>query len=86
MHVARAQSPCVAQAIAVMDRARQNIGDGFNAAMWMPRKPATEIFGTFIAEIIEQKEGIKFAWVCKPESAMQMNTCTFHCWGGVALF
>ena len=59
LHIPRAKGAGVAKAVAVIHGARQHIGDGFNAAMGMPRKALDKILGVFVAEIIEQQERVK---------------------------
>jgi hypothetical protein len=49
LQIARAQKALIAKAIAMFHRACQHIGDGFNAAMWVPWK-ATDIIGRIITD------------------------------------
>ena len=58
LHVAGGDGAAVAHAVTMLDRPGQNVRDGLNAAMRMPRKSREIIFGQLIAEIIEQKKRI----------------------------
>ena len=53
LHVAGPKRALVAKTVLVLHRAGKHIGDGLNAAMWVPRKARTIVVATIIAEVIE---------------------------------
>ena len=67
----------------MIDAAGQHIGDGLDAAMRMPREAREIISGALVPEVIEQKEGIEFGRVAKPERAMELDPCPLD--GGLGL-
>ena len=83
LHVAGAQLAAIAQAVAVLDRAGEHIGDGLDAAMRMPRETGAVIVGTIVAKIVQQQERIEFAGVAETESAAQLYARAFD--GGLGL-
>src|SRR5271169_1918819 len=44
----------------VLNRAGQDVGDGFDAAMWMPGKSGRVIVGVIVTEIVQQEKWIEF--------------------------
>ena len=77
LHIAAFQRAAIAKTVAVINRAREDIGDGFNAAMRMPRKTRHVITRGLPAEIVEQQEGVELGWIAKAEGAVQMHACAF---------
>ena len=59
LHVAGAERPVVAQAVGVVHRPRQHIGDGFDAPMGMPRQPGAVIARPIVAKVGEQQERVE---------------------------
>jgi hypothetical protein len=57
----------------VFHRARENVGDGFNPTVRMPRKSLEIIFRIFVAEVIEQKKWIEFLRLAEAECALQLD-------------
>src|SRR5262249_6196367 len=56
LHVAGAERAFVAEAVAVLDRAGQHVGDGLDAAVRVPGKSCAVVVRPVIAEIVEQQE------------------------------
>ena len=83
LEVAGADGAAVAHAVAVLDGAGQDVGDGFDAAMRMPREAGEVIVRNVVAEIIEQEEGIEVGGVAEAERAAQMHAGAFE--GGLGL-
>jgi hypothetical protein len=54
----------------LVDAPRQHIGDGLDAAVWMPWKPRAIILRTIVAEVVEQQEWIELAGITEAESAV----------------
>jgi len=77
LHVAGAERAAIAKTVAVLDRAREHIGDGLDAAMRMPGETGEIIGRPIVAEIIEQQERIGLLGVAKTESAAQLHAGTF---------
>ena len=68
LHVARADRAAVAQAVAVLDGARQHVGDGLDAAVRMPGEAGQVIVGTIVAEVVEQQERIELLVLPNPNA------------------
>ena len=62
----------------MIDRAGEHVGDGFNAAMRMPREACEKILGTFVAEIVEQQERIEVLGVAEAEGTLQLYAGAFE--------
>ena len=73
LHVAGAERAAVAEAVAVLDRAGQHVGDGLDAAVRMPGKAGEVVVGTVVAEIVEQQERVELAGVAEAEGAPQLD-------------
>ena len=71
LHVARAEIAAIAQAVAVLDIAGENISDGLDAAMRMPGEAGAIIVRPVVAEIVEQQERIGGAGFAEAERAAQ---------------
>ena len=67
----------VAQAVAVLHFAGQDVRDRLNAAMRMPRESSQVIGGILVAEIVQQEEWIEFLGLAKAEGTLQFNACPF---------
>src|SRR5579863_3612049 len=78
LHVAGADHAAVADAVAVRDRPRQHISDGFDAAMRMPGKASKIVLRNVVAEIVKQEERIEILGVAEPERPPQMHPGAFE--------
>ena len=86
LHIASAERAFISKAIAVFHTAREHIGDGFNAAVRMPRKALFKIFRQFIAKIVKEQKRIHFRGILKSKSAVQFDAGPFQGWGGLPCF
>src|SRR5229473_8303126 len=77
LDVAGAELTLVAQAVAVVDAARQHIGDGLDAAVRMPGKSGAIVLRTIVAEVVEQEERIELARLPEAEGAPQLHARAF---------
>ena len=77
LHVAGAERAVVAEAVAVVDRAGEHVGDGLDAAMGMPREAGAVVLGTVVAEIVEQEERIELAGLAEAERAVKLHAGAF---------
>ena len=68
----------IAEAVAVLDRAGQHVGDRLDAAVRMPGKPRQVVVGVVVAEIVEQQERIEVRRVAEPERALQLDARPLH--------
>ena len=78
LQVAGPDGAAVAHAVAVLDRAGQDVGDGFDAAMRMPREAGEIIVRDVVAKIVEQEEGIEVGGIAEAERAAQMHARAFE--------
>jgi hypothetical protein len=62
----------------VLDGALQDVRDGLDAAMRVPRKAGQVIGRPLIAEIVEEEERVVLARVAEPERAAELHACAFH--------
>ena len=77
LHVAGGHFALVAQAVAVLDRAGQHVGDGLDPAVRMPGKSRQVIFRIVVAEIIQQQERIEILGLAETEGALQLYAGAF---------
>jgi hypothetical protein len=73
----------VAEAVAVLDRAGQHVGDGLDAAMRMPGEARTVILRPVVPEVVEEQERIELRRVAEPERAPEPDAGAFE--GGLRL-
>src|SRR2546427_5414127 len=78
LHVARCDRATVARAVTMLNGSSQNVSDGLNPAVWMPRKSRQIILRNIIAEIVEQEKRIKVLGGSKTECAPQMHPSAFQ--------
>ena len=78
LHVAGLDHACVAQAVAVRDRADQHVGDRLDAAMRVHREAGHVVGGIVGAEVIEQQERIGKIQAAAGEAALQPDARAFH--------
>ena len=83
LEVAGGDGAAVAHAVAVLDGSGEDVGDGFDAAMRMPREAGQVIGRNVVAEVIEQEEGVEVGRVAEAERAAQMHARAFE--GGLGL-
>jgi hypothetical protein len=77
LHVARAERALVAEAVAVLDVAGEDVGDRLDAAVWVPREAFEVVLRHVVAEVVEKKEGIEVAGIAEAEGAAEMNSGAF---------
>ena len=78
LHVTRAEVALVAEAVAVLDRAREHISDGLDAAVGMPGKAGEIIARAVVAEIVEQQKRVELAGIAEAEGAPQFYAGALH--------
>src|SRR5262245_274765 len=83
LHVARSQTALVAETVAVINGAREDVCDRLDAAMRMPRKPGEVVAGSVVPEVVEQQERIEVARVAETKRALQPDARAFY--GGPCL-
>jgi len=77
LHVASGHFSFIAQAVTVLDLAGQDVGDGFDAAMWMPGKSGRVIVGVIVTEIVQQEKWIEFPGFAEAKGALQLDARAF---------
>jgi hypothetical protein len=78
LHVAGAELARVAEAVAVVDRPRQHVRNGLDAAMRMPGKAGEIVLRAVVAEVVEQQERVELAGVTEAEGAVELDARAFH--------
>src|ERR1700730_10861314 len=78
LNVAGRDGTAVAHAIAVLNGSRQDIRDGFDPAMRVPREPSQIIVGNVVAEIVQEKEWIEVGCIAESERAAKMHASAFE--------
>jgi len=61
----------------VLNRAGQDVGDGFDAAMWMPGKSGRVIVEVIVTEIVQQEKWIEFPGLAEADGALQFDARAF---------
>ncbi len=74
----------VAQRIAVIDRALQNVGDRLDAPVRVPWEPLAIEVRVVAPEVVEQQERVLFRRVAEAEGAVQVNAITLQMGLGLA--
>ena len=83
LHIAWGDYARVAEAVAVLDRAAQHIGDGLHPAVRMPGEPLHILVGIIGTEIVEEQERIILLRGTEADRTMEMDACPFD--GGATL-
>ena len=83
LHVAGGHLALVAEAVAVLDRTGEYVGDGLDPAVRMPGKSRQVIFRILIAEIVQQQERIEILGFAEAEGALQLHASALD--GGLRL-
>src|ERR1700723_3569834 len=83
LNVTGGNSTAVAHAVAVFDGSCQDIRDGFDAAMRVPREPGQIILRNIVAEVVEKKEWIEVGCIAESESAAKVHASAFERWFGL---
>src|SRR5580704_15284611 len=78
LNVACGDGAMVAHAIAVFDRPCENVRDGLDAAVWMPREACEIIVRNVIAEVVQEKKWIEVGRIAKAERAPQVYASAFQ--------
>ena len=78
LHVAGAEHAAIAEAVAVLHRAIQDIGDGLDAAMRMPGEAGEIVLRVVVAEIVEQQKRIGLGSLAETKGAAQLDAGAFH--------
>ena len=84
LHIAALQRATVAKAVAMVDRSGQNVSDGLNPPVRVPREARHIVARMIAAEIIKQQERVHAFRIAEPESAVQMHASAFHSGTGAA--
>jgi hypothetical protein len=77
LNVACGDGAMVAHAIAVFDGSCEDVRDGLDAAVWMPREACKIIVRNVIAEVVQEKEWIELGRIAKAERAAQVYASAF---------
>ena len=75
---AGAEIAAVAKAVAMLDGARQDVGDRLDPAVRVPGEPGQVVLGPLVAEVVEQQERVEFTGGAEPECAAQVHTCALE--------
>jgi hypothetical protein len=78
LDVAGAEASVVSETVAMIDRASQDVGNRFDAAMRMPRESRQVIVGVVVPEIVQEQKWIEFRGVPESECASQPYAGAFH--------
>ena len=83
LDIAGGDGAAVAHAVAVLDGPGEDVGNGLDPAMRMPRESGQIILRDIIAKIIEQEERVELGRVAEAERAAQMHARAFEGWLGL---
>src|SRR5579872_1087422 len=79
LHIPGSHLAFVSQAVPVLDRAGEHIGNGFNPPVWVPRKPRDIICRVLVPEIVEQQKRIEFPGFSETEGTLEFYPRAFNC-------
>jgi hypothetical protein len=77
LNVTGSQRATISQTVTVVNRACEDIRNGFDPAMWMPGETGEKVFGILVAEVVEQKEWIEFRSLPETKRATQFYARAF---------
>jgi hypothetical protein len=77
LHVAGSERPLVAEAVGVRDVAGENVGDGLDAAMRVPRESRAVVGGRLVAEVVEEEKRVEVGGVAEAKGAAQLDAGSF---------
>src|SRR4051812_17521380 len=80
LNVACRNGAAISDAVAVLDGAGKDIGDRFDTAVGVPRKPGQILIRRIASEIVEKKKRIEVRRIAETECAVKVNTRALHCW------
>src|SRR5262249_26794353 len=72
------EAAAIAEAVAVLDVARQDVRDRLDPAMRMPREAGQIVNRMLVAEIVQQQERIEVARVAEAERPAQLDARAFE--------
>ena len=78
LDVAGRDGAAVAHAVAVLHGSGEDVRDGLDPAMRMPREARQVVLGNVIAEIVEEEKRIEVGCVAEAERAAQVHARTFQ--------
>ena len=78
LHVAGGHPALVAEAVAVLHRPGEHVGDGLDAAMRVPGKPGEVVAGVLVAEIVQQQERVEVLGLAEAEGALKLHAGAFE--------
>src|SRR5215475_6710926 len=78
LNVARADGAPIAHTVAVFHGAGEDVGDGFYAAVRMPREPSEVILGNVVAKVVEEEKRIKVGCVAESKGSAKVHSGTFE--------
>src|SRR5207244_3207994 len=73
LHVARAERAAVSQAVTVLHAAAQDVRDGLDSPMGVPRESRQIVLRVLVTEVVQEKEGIEVAGVPEAERPAQLH-------------
>ena len=78
LDVAGGDGAVVAHAVAVLHGSGEDVGDGLDAAVGMPREARQVILRNVVAEVVEEQERVEVGCVAEAERAAQMHARAFE--------
>ena len=82
LNVSCVYDAAASDAVAVLDASREDVCDGLDSSVGMPRESRLVILRTFIPEVVEQEERVELGRVAEAERPAQIHTCAFAGWLG----
>ena len=78
LDVAGGDGAVVAHAVAVLHGSGEDVGDGLDAAVRVPREARQIVLRNVIAEIVEEQEWVEVGGVAEAERAAQVHARAFQ--------
>src|SRR5437870_6952219 len=82
LDVAGRNGASVAHAVAMLHGSRQDVCDGLDSAVGMPREPRQIVLWNVIAEVVEKEKRVEIGCIAESERTTQVHARTFQGWLG----
>ena len=78
LHIPRPERAAVAEAVAMLDAAREDVGDRLDPAVGVPGEARAVVGRAVAAEIVEEQEGVHPLGVAEAEGAVEAHARPLH--------
>jgi hypothetical protein len=79
LDVSGSEGALVPQAVGVVDRPRQHVGDRLDPAVRVPGEAGQIVLRTLVAEVVEEQKRVVLPGVTETERTLESNAGSFKC-------